>query len=179
VHTTGSPQTAGILAARFGPKGVSVVDAPGSGGPSQAAAGELTLFVGGEVDAIERVTPMLRSYATRVVHVGPLGSGQQAKLLNNLLFGAHVELAVEAARLSEEFGLDPAVLAGALRGCSGSSYALDCVADMGSVGALLAKGGRFIHKDVRTARDLAGQMGVALGSFGAVTDPLLVRTRQG
>jgi 3-hydroxyisobutyrate dehydrogenase-like beta-hydroxyacid dehydrogenase len=156
---------------------VSVIDAPGSGGPSLAAAGELTLFVGGEVQAIDRVRPVFDSYATRVVHIGAVGSGQQAKLLNNLLFGAHVELAVDAARLSEEFGIDPAVLAGALRGCSGSSYALDLLADMGSVAELLAKGGRFIHKDVRTARALADQMGAALGSFASVSDALLERTQ--
>jgi 3-hydroxyisobutyrate dehydrogenase-like beta-hydroxyacid dehydrogenase len=98
------------------------------------------------------------AYAARVVHFGALGAGQKVKLLNNLLFGAHVELALEAARLSTELGIDPALLATTLHTCSGAA-------------------GRFVHKDVVVAEQVAGELGASLGSIAAVTGPLLGRTR--
>ena len=66
VHTTGSPRTAQAIAAR----GVDVVDAPVSGGPHDVAAGRVTLFVGGEDDAVTRVRPLLSTYGDPVLHVG-------------------------------------------------------------------------------------------------------------
>ena len=53
-----------------------------------------------------RCEPLFAAYATQVVHFGPPGAGQKVKLLNNLLFGAHVELAVEAAELCDSLGVD-------------------------------------------------------------------------
>src|SRR5262249_16498808 len=132
VLTTGSPRTVEAIDARVQSRGVGVVDAPGSGGPAQVAAGTLTLFVGGDDAHVERCRPVFDAYATNVVHFGALGTGQRVKLLNNLLFGANVELAVEVARLSLEFGIDPVLLATTLHTCSGASYALDLVAAMGS-----------------------------------------------
>ena len=176
VLTTGSPRTVEAIAERVGDRGVGVVDAPGSGGPAQVAQGTLTLFVGGDDAPVERCRPLFDAYATTVVHFGALGSGQRVKLLNNLLFGANVELAVEAARLSSEYGIDPALLARTLHSCSGANYALDLVAAMGSADALLSAAGHFIHKDVAVARAVADELGVDLGTIAAVTTPILQRT---
>ena len=175
VHTTGSPRTAEAIADRASRRGVHVVDAPGSGGPHQVAAGTLTLFAGGDEAVVEGLRPFLAGYASQVVHFGPVGSGQKVKLLNNLLFGAHVQVALEAARLAELLGVDPAQLARTLHTCSGGSYALDLVAAMGSADQLVAGAGRFIHKDVVVARALAAQLGAPLGSLDDVTGPLLER----
>jgi 3-hydroxyisobutyrate dehydrogenase-like beta-hydroxyacid dehydrogenase len=177
VLTTGSPRTVEAIDARVRDRGVGVVDAPGSGGPAQVAAGTLTLFVGGDDAHVERCRPLFDAYATNVVHFGALGAGQKVKLLNNLLFGANVELAVEAARLGNEFGIDPVLLATTLHMCSGASYALDLVAAMGSGDALVRGAGRFVHKDILVAQAVAEEIGAPLGTIGAVTGPLLERTR--
>ena len=177
IKTTGSPRTAEAIDARVRPRGVGVVDAPGSGGPAQVADGTLTIFVGGDGQDVERCGPVFASYTSKVVHFGPVGSGQKVKLINNLLFGAHVQLALEAARLSGEFGIDPVQLATTLHSCSGASYSLDLVAAMGSADALVAGAGRFIYKDVLVASNVADDMGASLGTIATVTAPLLETTR--
>ena len=83
IHTTGSPGTAEAIAARADRHFIDVVDAPVSGGPHDVAAGRVTLFVGGDDDAVEQVAPVLSSYGNPVLHVGPLGAGQRVKLINN------------------------------------------------------------------------------------------------
>jgi 3-hydroxyisobutyrate dehydrogenase-like beta-hydroxyacid dehydrogenase len=175
VLTTGSPDTVRTIAERLQPRGVGVIDAPGSGSPKQMEAGTLTLFVGGHADQVARVEPVFAAYAATVVHVGPLGAGQQVKLLNNLLFGAHVELAFEAARLCEAFGLDPVLVTDTLRTGSGSSYALGLIPALGSADELLRKAGPFLHKDVTTAQEVAYGIRAELGSLDAVIAPLLRR----
>ncbi|MFC5745668.1 NAD(P)-dependent oxidoreductase [Actinomadura rugatobispora] len=177
VHTTGSPLTVEAIDARVRPRGVGVVDAPGSGGPAQVADGSLTLFAGGDTEHVERCRPLFAAYAAQVVHFGALGSGQKVKLLNNLLFGAHIELALEAARLSDSFGIDQARLAAALHTCSGASYALDLVAQLGSAQTLVQSAGRFVHKDVLMAQKVAEELDAPLGTISALTAPLLEKTR--
>jgi 3-hydroxyisobutyrate dehydrogenase-like beta-hydroxyacid dehydrogenase len=177
IHTTGSPATARAIGEVAAARDVAVVDAPGSGGPAQVADGTLNLFVGGDDEHVSRCRPLFDAYASHVTHFGGLGSGQVVKLLNNLLFGAHVELSIEAARLSAQFGIDAAHLARTLHTCSGQSYALDLVAAMGSAETLVTTAGRFVHKDVVVARDVAAGIGASLGTFTSVTDALLERTR--
>ena len=101
LHTTGSPRTAESLAADAAAHGVDVVDAPVSGGPHDIAAGRVTLWVGGTDEALERARPALSAYGDPVLHVGPIGSGQKVKLVNNTLFAAQIGLVAEAARLGE------------------------------------------------------------------------------
>jgi len=146
-----------------------VVDAPGSGGPLQAAAGTLTLFAGGTADHVQRCRPVFAAYASTAVHFGPLGAGQKVKLLNNLLFGAHLQLALEATRVAEAFGIDVALMARTLGDCSGGSYAVDLVAAMGSAEALVRAAAPFVRKDVQVARQVAAELGAPLGHFDAVT----------
>jgi 3-hydroxyisobutyrate dehydrogenase-like beta-hydroxyacid dehydrogenase len=114
VHTTGRPGTAEAIAARAAPLGIGVADAPVSGGPHDAAAGRLTLFVGGSDDVVERIGPVLRCYADPVLHVGPVGHGQRVKLVNNALFAAQIGLVAEAVRLGARLGVSEAALLGAL-----------------------------------------------------------------
>jgi 3-hydroxyisobutyrate dehydrogenase-like beta-hydroxyacid dehydrogenase len=177
VLTTGSPRTVEAIAARVQPRGVGVVDAPGSGGPAQVADGTLTVFVGGDDEHVDRCRPLFAAYATNVVHFGALGAGQKVKLLNNLLFGAHVGLALEAARLSAAIDVDPALLAKTLHTCSGASYALDLVAAMGSAERLVEVAGHFVRKDVLVAQEVAEELHAPLGSIGAAVMPFLERTR--
>src|SRR4029077_13345250 len=103
IHATVHPDTCHQLAARAVDLGADVVDAAVSGGGVAAAAGKLLVMVGGDDAVVDRVRPVFAAYADPVLHLGPLGSGQMAKLVNNLLFTAQITVATEtfdfAARL--------------------------------------------------------------------------------
>jgi 3-hydroxyisobutyrate dehydrogenase-like beta-hydroxyacid dehydrogenase len=99
-HTTGSPTTVATLAAEAAPHGVRVLDAPLSGGPGDIAKGCLTLLVGGDIDVLDHVRPVLAAYSDPILHVGAVGDGQRVKLVNNALFGATVALVAEAERVA-------------------------------------------------------------------------------
>ena len=169
LHTTGSPKTAIEIAEIAATRNVVVVDAPGTGGPANVANGTLTLFVGANQGALEHIQPLFACYADRVVHFGPVGSGQRMKLLNNLLFGAHVQFAVEVGRLCTAMELDEQLVLQTLHGSSGGSSVLDMASAAGSSSMLLELAGRFVHKDVAVARQLATEIGVDLGTLEVVT----------
>lgn len=168
IHTTGSPRTVDDIAAVAAEQGAQVLDAPVSGGPHNIQAGAITLLVGGDEVALERCKPVLAAYANPILHMGVLGAGQRTKLINNLLFGANVALAAEAARLLRAFGMEPAQAFQAITQCSGNSAALSMAAQMGSTEALIAMAGDFVNKDVATASAVAAELGVDTGLLGDV-----------
>jgi len=90
IHSTVHPDTCRRMEAAAADRGVAVLDAPVSGGGAVAAAGNVTVMVGGDEATFERCRPVFETYAGLLRHLGPLGSGQLAKLLNNLLFIANV-----------------------------------------------------------------------------------------
>jgi 3-hydroxyisobutyrate dehydrogenase-like beta-hydroxyacid dehydrogenase len=161
IHTTGSPRTARAVAGMY--PDVGIVDAPVSGGPHSVAAGDLTLFVGGADDAVERVRPVLRSYGDPILHVGDLGTGQAVKLTNNALFAAQIGLLREAVALGERLGVDEPKLLEAITHGSGSSRVGGFVAMRGSVGAFVDDTAEFIGKDVGVVRKIAAELGEDLG----------------
>ena len=141
------------------------------------ASGSLTLFVGGTDEHVGWCRPLFAAFADSIVHFGAVGSGQKVKLLNNLLFGAHLELALVASSLSQALGIDPSLMAQTLRTCSGASYALDLVAAMGSPEAVVSGAGPFVHKDMLVASSVAEDVGADLGILGDVSQAILDRTR--
>jgi len=106
VHSTIHPDTAPELAAIAEDHGVSVLDAPVSGGAIGASSGRLAILVGGEVAAYERSRPMLERMGELVVHLGPLGAGTAAKLARNLLHFVAFTAATEALTLAQASGID-------------------------------------------------------------------------
>jgi 3-hydroxyisobutyrate dehydrogenase-like beta-hydroxyacid dehydrogenase len=126
VHSTVHPDTCRRLQADH--PALHVVDAPVSGGGLRAAKRELLVMVGGAAEAIARCRPVLETFANPLVHLGPLGAGQEAKLLNNALFAAQLGLAADAFTTAIARGLDPKALATVLAAGSGRSYAADLVA---------------------------------------------------
>lgn len=163
VHTTGSPRTIETIAVRAAPHDVDVVDAPVSGGPHTAAAGALTLFVGGADEAVARVRPVLGCYGDPVLHVGPLGAGQKVKLVNNALFAAHIGLLSGSVELGERLGVPESTLLAALRHGSAASRVLDIVAAGGSVASFVDTAGEFVGKDIAVVRSIAAELGSDLG----------------
>ncbi|MCV7091416.1 NAD(P)-dependent oxidoreductase [Mycobacterium interjectum] len=166
VHTTASPTTIADIAARAGD--VGVVDAPVSGGPHDIAAGGLTLFVGGADEAVARARTVLRCYGDPVLHVGPLGTGQKVKLVNNALFAGHIGLLAESIRLGERLGVPESTLLDALPFGSATSRVLDIVAAGGSIASFVEVAGEFVGKDVAVARGIAAELGGDLGALDAV-----------
>ncbi|MDC6129693.1 3-hydroxyisobutyrate dehydrogenase [Burkholderia gladioli] len=106
-------------------RGDAFVDAPVSGGTGGAAAGTLTFMVGGSVAEFERVTPVLTGMGRNVVHCGPTGMGQVAKVCNNLVLGISMAGVAEAMSLGVALGIDPKVLGGILNTSTGRCWSAD------------------------------------------------------
>ena len=131
VHSTVHPDTCRRLGQLATGRQVSVIDAPVSGGGAAAAAGHLLVMVGGEEAAVERAHPVLATYGDPVLHLGPLGSGQVAKLLNNMVFTAHLAVALETYDFARRLGVDQAGVARVLAAGSGASFGAGVVAGAG------------------------------------------------
>jgi 3-hydroxyisobutyrate dehydrogenase-like beta-hydroxyacid dehydrogenase len=165
VHTTCSPTTVGLLGKHAEARGITVVDAAVSGGPHDIADGRITLYVGGADAAVARVRPFLAAYGDPILPVGPLGAGQQVKLLNNAVFAANIGIVAQAVAVAAELGVPEAALLAAIGHGSGSSRALDLIAATGSVAGFAARVGEFIGKDLAVVRQVAADLGVDLGAL--------------
>lgn len=104
--------------------GFHFVDAPVSGGISGAAAGTLTFMVGGEIDAVEKAKQFIEPMAGRIVHTGEAGTGQAAKIVNNMMLFISLEACAEGSVLADRLGLDPQVFWDIASVSSGNSWAL-------------------------------------------------------
>ena len=106
--STVDPQTSRDNAALAAERGVGYLDCPILGRPSNA--GSWTIPVGGDSHQLDQVRPILNSFASNVVHLGPVGQGNTLKLLNNLMFGAINSITAEVFALSDQVGIDRRVL---------------------------------------------------------------------
>lgn len=107
-HSTISPAIARSVAARLGERGISMLDAPVSGGDVGAQAGTLAVMVGGDADVFERCLPVLGAMGKTIVHVGPSGAGQVVKACNQVAGGLNLLALAEAVALARRSGVDPA-----------------------------------------------------------------------
>ncbi|HEV8678153.1 MAG TPA: 3-hydroxyisobutyrate dehydrogenase [Stellaceae bacterium] len=98
-------ETARLVAAEAAAKGLQMLDAPVSGGTIGAAAATLTFMVGGEASAFARAEPLLRAMGRTIVHAGPSGNGQSAKICNNMILAASMIAVCEGFALAEKLGL--------------------------------------------------------------------------
>jgi 3-hydroxyisobutyrate dehydrogenase len=122
LHSTLYPDTCEEVAAAAAPYGVHVVDAPVSGGPQRTHDGELTMPVGcDDPEVFEAIKPVLDVCGDMVQRMGGIGTGQIAKLLNNLYYAAHLVTARDEAQLVLKLGIDVQAAAKLLPTCSGSS----------------------------------------------------------
>jgi 3-hydroxyisobutyrate dehydrogenase-like beta-hydroxyacid dehydrogenase len=107
-HTTTSANVARELASIGEHQGIKFLDAPVSGGQSGAENARLTIMVGGDVAAYERAKPVLSTYGRAVTLMGPVGSGQLAKMCNQICLAGLIQSLAEAISFAERAGLDPA-----------------------------------------------------------------------
>jgi 3-hydroxyisobutyrate dehydrogenase len=119
--SSSDPARTRVLAETVGAAGLTLIDAPVSGGVAGARSGTLTVMVGGPPASFERFKPMLSVIGKRVVHAGDVGAGHAVKALNNLMSAAHLLASSEALIAGRRFGLDPAVMLEIVNGSSGRS----------------------------------------------------------
>jgi len=106
-------------------KGVSVLEAPLTGGVTLARAGGITMLVGGDKDVFDAQLPMLRKIGGKVLLMGPLGSASIVKVITNLLALGHLIMAGEAFMLGNQAGIDHKALLEGIQASSGNSYTID------------------------------------------------------
>jgi 2-hydroxymethylglutarate dehydrogenase len=106
-------------------KGVEYIDAPVSGGVAGAVSGNLTIMAGGKPEVLENCREILAVLGKKIYHVGPVGSGDTVKLVNNLLLGINMAAVAEAMTLGVKAGLDPQIMYEVIAASSGRSYALE------------------------------------------------------
>ena len=174
VHSTVHPDTCRRLAVSVSAQGGTLVDAPVSGGGPAAAAGRLLVMAGGDPGVVEYCRPVFAAYGDPVVHLGPVGSGQVTKLLNNLLFTAHLATASSVLELGRSLNVDAGRLAEVIGHGSGASFALARIADAGGTPDRIGSyAGPLLQKDVRLVTELASAAGAAPGAVLAAADAAL------
>ncbi|MDX0452167.1 3-hydroxyisobutyrate dehydrogenase [Sinorhizobium medicae] len=114
--STSDPSVTTKLAADVAESGLTLIDAPLSRTPADAAAGTLDVMVGGAEDDVQRIWPVLECFAGRIIHTGPTGSGHTMKLLNNFVSMGYAALYSEALMLGRKAGLTPEVFDSVIRG---------------------------------------------------------------
>jgi 3-hydroxyisobutyrate dehydrogenase len=114
--------------------GLTMVDAPVSGGIAAADAGTLTFMVGGSDEGFERAKPFLEKMGKAVIHAGGPGAGQAAKICNNMLLGATMAATCEAFVLAQKLGLDPQTFFDISSKASGQSWSMTSYCPVPGVG---------------------------------------------
>ena len=123
--STIDPQTAREVSKAAAAKGVDLGDAPVSGGTGGAAAGTLTFMVGASAELFATLKPVLEQMGRNIVHCGEVGTGQIAKICNNLLLGISMIGVSEAMALGNALGIDTKVLAGIINSSTGRCWSSD------------------------------------------------------
>ena len=119
--TSGDPPTSRSIAAELGGRGVEFIDAPVGGGTTAAKAGTLTVMWGGDPVVFERVRPVIEAFGKKIVHAGPVGSGDALKAVNNALLAVHILSAAEGLAILAKAGVDPKVALDVINASSGRS----------------------------------------------------------
>ncbi len=124
-HTTASAALARELHETCAATGVGFVDAPISGGQAGAESGQLSVMCGGDPEVFARVEPIMDHYAKAIVLVGPAGSGQQTKMVNQILCAGAIQGAAEALAFGERAGLDMGLVFRAVTQGAANSWYLE------------------------------------------------------
>ena len=123
--STISPKTSKELSLKASSLDLEMIDAPVSGGVKGAEEASLTFMVGGSVESVEKAKPILSMMGKNIFHAGDSGSGQIAKLCNNMLLAIHMSGTAEAISMGVKSGLDPSVLSEIMSKSSGGNWSLD------------------------------------------------------
>jgi 2-hydroxy-3-oxopropionate reductase len=124
-NSTIKPTTARFIGKKLAEKGVTMLDAPVSGGDVGAIQGTLTIMVGGPEHSLEKVRPILQALGKTITHVGGLGDGQIAKAANQIMVAAQMVAMGELLIFAQKAGADPEKVVEAIRGGAAGCWTLD------------------------------------------------------
>jgi 3-hydroxyisobutyrate dehydrogenase-like beta-hydroxyacid dehydrogenase len=163
-----SPETLKAHVPQIKAAGASAIDAPISGGPGQVRAGQIGLYVGGSDPDYQRFLPVAESVSDRIHHIGPLGHGAAAKLVNNMMLLGLWQTLKEALLLGKAAGLRRETMLAFLEGSPAASPAMKSRlpvirGDSDTVGFALSG----VVKDARVVTTLAHDLGVDLPAMSA------------
>lgn len=161
--SSSEPAGTKALAAALKSYGVTLIDAPVSGGITGAQAGTLALMIGGDDDAaIARAWPVLESMGQKLFRTGGSGSGHATKALNNYLAASNFRAMSEVLAIGAAFGLDPQLVTDAINASSGRNTASEGIVPRHILNGKFAMGFTvgLMAKDVKIAADLANELGV-------------------
>jgi 2-hydroxy-3-oxopropionate reductase len=172
--STISPQATRDMSAALAKVGVTMLDAPVSGGPQGAKNATLSIMVGGDGAALERARPVLSAMGTTIVHMGDSGAGQVTKLCNQLVVGINLQGVCEALALGRAAGVDLEKLREALLGGAAASWMMQNLAPK-MIAKDDAAGFRIdlMLKDLRLTGELAFALGTPLPGNALVTSLFL------
>ncbi len=162
-HTTASANIAREVAAAAASKTVGFLDAPVSGGQAGAESGQLTVMVGGENDVFERAAPLIDCYAKATTRIGPAGSGQLAKMVNQICIAGVIQGLAEGLHFANKAGLDPAIVIKSISKGAAQSWQMEnrwqtMVNDEFEFGFAVD----WMRKDLAIALDAAAENGATL-----------------
>lgn len=124
-NSTIKPAVTRMIGKRLAEVGVTMLDAPVSGGDIGAIAGSLTIMVGGPQNAFEKILPVLQAMGKTITHVGGLGDGQIAKAANQIMVAAQMVAMGELLIFAQKAGADPEKVVQAIRGGAAGCWTLD------------------------------------------------------
>jgi len=173
IHSTVHPDTCRRMGERAASRAITVIDAPVSGSAVAADAGTLLVMVGGDTATVEACRPVFSTFGHPIIHVGPLGTAQLAKLVNNVLLTANMSMARDAVVLGEALGLDPDKLGEVLEHGTGRSYGLGTwLSVRPSVGSPTTAG-TLLRKDVDLLAESARAAGADAGALVTMANRVL------
>ena len=118
------------ISAELAKNGIELLDCPVSGGEPKAIDGTLSVMAGGNKETFDKYLPVLKAMAASVVYVGPIGSGNVAKLANQMIVAANIGIVAEALTFAKKAGTDPQLVYQAIRGGLAGSTVMDAKAPM-------------------------------------------------
>ena len=184
LHSTVAPELAVRLAEEARAEGVGFVDVGVSGGAPAAIEGQLSLFIGAEPEDLETARPWLEAIGKSLAHLGPVGRGQQAKLLNNLVSFANYGMAAAIVDIAVDMGFERDSFIDALNAGSAQSFVMKVGpgfvrprSGSGAPGSFMGLHD-LLKKDVEHCRELETNEATALAALLASADALLARIRR-
>jgi len=156
IHSTVTPQLCKELAVEAAAQGLHLVDAPVSGGGHAAADRSLAVMVGGDSAVVATIRPVLETFSGRIFHLGSVGAGQHAKLVNNAMMAANLAIAWHGLEAAGRLGIDRGAFVDLVQVSSGRSFSFDVCARLPAPQAF-EHGAKLLAKDVGLLGETLGE----------------------
>ena len=170
--STSHPETTRRLARALNAAGMSMLDAPVSGGPKGAITATMAMVIGGAKEDLERAEPILAAMTAKRVHVGDIGAGHVAKIANNLFAAAHLLIAGEVTRMAAKAGVPTEQLLQGINAGSGRSFITEHSYPTWIMSGQFDSGFtmKLMRKDVRLSQELISALAIDLPMSAKVAE---------